>query len=239
MLAQNEVMASVSGDYDDVDKWLPQSRLLITYTAGPMLDDRRSAFVRDWLHAGGRWLALHGSSGGKAVRVEGSRLRKMVKTSHHETLGAFFISHPPVRRFQVDVSGEESVFTRDLPQAFEVVDEPYMVEVHDLEHTKVLLTAALGPDPAPGQFGFAYDHDTALLPDGKTRVLGYTREAGLGGVTYIALGHCHSPQTNSQPMVDASVDPEGKTPATLRVTWEAPAYQRLLANSVAWGMGDS
>ncbi len=32
------------------------------------------------------------------------------------------------------------------------------------------------------------------MPDSKTRVLGYTRALGKGGVAYIALGHCPSPE---------------------------------------------
>ncbi|MBI2765325.1 MAG: ThuA domain-containing protein [Chloroflexi bacterium] len=234
LLERKEVPASVSGDYQDIDKWLPISRLLITYTAGPILDDRQALFVRDWLRSGGRWLGLHGTSGGRAARVEGSQRRKMVKSAHHEALGAFFINHPPVRRFQVNVADPQSPLAADVPESFEVIDEPYMIEVQDLAQSRVLLTAKLGPDNS--NFGFLYDKDTALLPDGQTRVLGYSREVGEGGVTYIAIGHCHSPTTNSQPFVDKSVEPEGKTPARLRATWEAPAFARLLENSVDWGM---
>jgi hypothetical protein len=162
----------------------------------------------------------------------------MVKMSHHETLGGFFINHPPVRRFQVDVAeGEEGVLTRGLPRAFEVIDEPYMIEVLRPESARVFLTAELGPDASPPGFGFIYERDTALLPDGKTRVIGYTRGVGSGGVTYVALGHCHSPSTNSQPFVDQNVDPQGKTPPLLRATWEQPAFSRLLGNGIEWGMG--
>ena len=75
------------------------------------------------------------------------------------------------------------------------------------------------------------------MPDGKTRVLGYTRDLEKGGVTYIALGHCHTPATNVQPFVDKSVDPDGKTPPVLRQTWETDAFQRLLRNAVTWGVG--
>jgi hypothetical protein len=111
-----------------------------------------------------------------------------------------------------------------------------MIEVQHPADSKTLLTAELGPDNSPRGFGFVYDEDTALLPDGKTRVLAYSRDVGAGGVTYIALGHCHDPASNVQPFVDRSVDPDGKTPATLRVTWETPAYQTLLRNCIAWGV---
>lgn len=237
ILERHGIPASVSNDFDDVEKWLPRSRYLITYTAGPVLGNEQAVAVGAWLKAGGRWLGLHGTSGGKAARIEGNRQRRMVKMEHHETLGAFFINHPPVRRFQVDVINHDDVLTRGLPANFEVIDEPYMVEVLRPEQSRILMTAQLGPDLSPAGFGFVYDGDTALLPDGKTRVIAHTRDVGDGGVTYVTLGHCHTPATNSQPYVDASVSADGKTPPTLRVTWETDAYKRLLSNAVEWGMG--
>ncbi len=236
-LREKEVPASVSNDFDDVEKWLTRSKLLITYVAGPYPNEAQDGAIRRWLEHGGCWLGLHGTSGGRAVRYsETDRRRKMLKLDHHETLGGFFLNHPPVRRFQVRVSDAGDALTDGLPQSFEVIDEPYMIEVQDPATTRVLLTAELGPDTSPPGFGFAYDEDTALMPDGKTRVLGYTRDIGKGGVMYIAIGHCHNPSTNVQPFVDTSVDPEGKTPPTLRQTWETAAFQSLIRNSIDWGM---
>jgi uncharacterized protein len=232
-----EVPASVGNDFTDVERWLPISKLLITYVAGPYPDAEQTKAIRQWLYEGGTWIGLHGTSGGRAARMgEGDRRRRMVKLDHHETLGGFFLNHPPVRRFRVDVGDAQDDITRDVPQSFEVIDEPYMIELQDRPNTRVLLTAELGPDSSPPGFGFAYEQDTALEPDGKTRVLGFSRELDKGGVVYIALGHCHTPATNSQPFVDASVDPEGKTPPVLRQTWETPAYQTLIRNSIGWGM---
>jgi uncharacterized protein len=232
------IPASVDNDYGNTPAWLTRSRLLITYTAGPHADDNTAAAIRRWVEEGGRWLGLHGSSGGRAARVsESDPRRKMVKLDHHDVLGGFFLSHPPVRRFNAEVVDDAGVLTKDLPQSFEVIDEPYMIEVLHPETTKVFLTSPLGPDPLPGKFGFVYDKDTALMPDGKTRALGFTRPVGQGGVTYIALGHCHTPTTNSQPFVDKNVDPEGKTPGTLRQTWETVGFTRLLHNAIEWGMG--
>ena len=49
------------------------------------------------------------------------------------------------------------------------------------------MTTELQRDPSPPGFGFVYDRDTSVLPNGKTRVLGYSRQMGKGAVTYIAL----------------------------------------------------
>ena len=236
VLAESEIRATSANDFADIEKWLPLSRLLITYVAGPMLSDEQAASVKLWMASGGRWLGLHGTSGGKAARIEGTRQRTMVKTDHHRALGGFFINHPPVRKFQVDVPDSGHAIMRDIGAPFTVVDEPYMIELQTPATSRVLLTSELGPDVSPPGFGFRYEKDTALQADGKTRVLGYSQEVGEGEVVYIALGHCHSPATNSQPFVDVSVDPEGKTPAYVRTTWETPEFQRMLRNAVAWGM---
>lgn len=236
LLEEGHARATVANDFADLARWLPTSRLLITYVAGPFLDDERSAAVRQWLEAGGRWLALHGTSGGKAVAVSGqSRARQMVKTSHHATLGCFFLNHPPVRRFRVEVADREHPLTRGVPASFETVDELYLIELQEPARAHVLLTTELPRDPSPPGFGFHYERDTSLMPDGKTRVLGYVREMGQGAVAYFALGHCHNPTNNVQPFVDQSVDPSGATPKLFRGSWETPAFERLLHNAIAWG----
>jgi uncharacterized protein len=238
LLAEQEVSASAANDFVDVERWLPVSRLLITYVAGPYPDAQQTSAIRRWLENGGRWLGLHGTSGGRAVRLaEGERRRRMVKLDHHEVLGSFFLSHPPMRQFRVDVADAPGIFTEGLPSTFEVVDEPYMIELQQPESSRVLLRAELGPDESPPGFGFAYDRDTALMADGKTRVLGYTRDLGQGGVTYIALGHCHNPASGGERRADARLAADGKTSATLRCAWEVEPFQRLLRNSIAWGMG--
>ncbi|MFQ5381078.1 MAG: ThuA domain-containing protein [Dehalococcoidia bacterium] len=233
MLDEKGIPASVGNDFNDVERWLAISRVLVTYVAGPYPNDEQNAAIRGWIEEGGHWVGLHGTSGGRAARIGDGRRRAMVKTGHHDTLGGFFINHPPVRKFRVDVANPAHPLARDLPEHFEVIDEPYMIELQHRDDTDVLLTAELGPDVSPTGFGFHYEEDTALEPDGKTRVMGFTRTVGAGKVTYIALGHCHTPATNSQPFVDENVDPEGKTPLLLRDTWEKPAYATLVANAMA------
>ena len=141
---------TVSSDYAGLDRWLPPARLLLTYVAGPIPSDEDHAHLRSWLEAGGRWVALHGTSGGKAARVErdGRRGRMMVRQPHHRTLGGFFLNHPPVTRFTVTVAAEHPL-TAGLPHEFDAVDELYLVEVQDPDATEVLLTTQLDADPSP------------------------------------------------------------------------------------------
>jgi type 1 glutamine amidotransferase len=236
MVAENpQIYATVGNDYADIARWLPETRLMITYAAGPYPTDEQNDLMREWLEGGGRWLALHGTSGGKAARL-GEHRRRMVKGSYHDTLGSFFLNHPPVRKFRVEVVDRSDLITKGLPASFEVADELYMIELQHPESTKILLTTELANDPSPPGFGFVYDKDTSLLADGKTRALGYSRQFGRGGVAYIALGHCHSPANNVQPFVDSSVEPSGKTPLTFRGSWETPEFNQLLRNGIEWGI---
>src|SRR5262249_38283386 len=71
LLAERDIPASVANDFADVERWLPLSRLLITYVAGPYPSAAQCAVLRAWLEAGGRWLGLHGTSGGRAARPRG------------------------------------------------------------------------------------------------------------------------------------------------------------------------
>ena len=230
--------ASVACDFSDIGDWLPRSELLVSYVAGPYPDDDQCEALAQWLAAGGRWLALHGTSGGRAVPLpDGKPGRTMARLRHHEVLGAFFLNHPPIRQFRVDVADREHPLTRGLPEAFDVNDELYLLELRDPEATVLLTTSDLAAtDRAPREFGFTYGEDTSVGADGRTRVLGYVRECGAGAVAYFALGHCHSPTTNIQPWVDASVHPDGTTPPSFRGPWESAAFTKLLENGIGWGL---
>jgi type 1 glutamine amidotransferase len=233
LLAERDIPASVANDFADVEKWLPISRLLITYVAGPYPDAAQTRSIRSWVEAGGHWLGLHGTSGGRAERVEGSRQRRTVKSEHHALLGSCFLIHPPICEIRVQVSDTESPLTQGLGTSFVVEDEPYFVELQDPGSTQILLTAEYGPSAVSPAIGTLYPSDTSLLPDGKTRVIGYTRQVGKGGVSYFALGHCHNPAIRAA----RAPDPADKTPPTFRGPWETEAFGTLLRNAIAWGVG--
>ena len=233
LLAEHEVPVSVANDFADVEKWLPVSQLLITYVAGPYPDAAQCRVIEQWLEAGGHWLALHGTSGGRAERVEGMRQRRTVKTEHHALLGSYFLTHPPICRIRVDVRAPGHPLTRGLGPSFEVEDEPYFIELQDPGSTEILLTADYGPNATSPAIGTLYASDTSLQPNGKTRVIGYTRPVGEGGVTYFALGHCHNPAIRAA----RPADPADTTPPIFRGAWESDAFLTLLRNAIALGKG--
>lgn len=228
LLAEGDVAASVANDFADIAKWLPVSRLLITYVAGPYPDAAQCSVIQTWLAEGGHWLGLHGTSGGRAERVEGVRQRRTVKTEHHALLGSRFLTHPPLCKFRVDVRDASHPLTQGLGSAFEVEDEPYFIELQDPASTKILLTADYGARAVSDSIDKLYGSDTSLQSDGKTRVLGYTREIGRGAATYIALGHCHNPASREGRPAD------GTTPLIVRGAWESSAFTTLLRNTIAW-----
>jgi type 1 glutamine amidotransferase len=232
LLAEQDVPASVANDFTDVETWLPVSRLLITYVAGPYPDPAQCRAIQQWLEAGGHWLGLHGTSGGHAERVEGMRQRRTVKTEHHAVLGSYFLTHPPICRIRVQVRDAGHPVTSGLPAWFEVEDEPYFIELQDPGATQILLTAEYGPGAVSPSIGTLYERDTSLQPDGRTRVLGYARQVGDGGVTYVALGHCHNPAIRAARIAD----PADTTPATFHGAWESDAFVALLRNAIGWGV---
>jgi hypothetical protein len=226
-----DVRATTASDYSDLADWLNGADLLITYVAGPIPDEPQNQALNDWLNQGGRWFALHGTSGGKAARVKNGR--QMVRTAHHDTLGCFFLNHPPIRRIHVDVQAEHPL-TRNLPAHFDVDDELYLIEM--LGPATTLLTTDMPADPSPPGFGFYYPKDTSVQADGHTRVLAYEKVIGDGAVAYLALGHRHSPLTNSQPYVHESVVADGKTPLQFDGAWQTSVFGQLLDNALAWGL---
>src|ERR1700720_3433599 len=155
LLAERDIPASVANDFADVGKWLPLSQLLITYVAGPYPDAAQTGAMRQWIEAGGHWLALHGTSGGRAERVEGSRSRRTVKSEHHALLCGRFLTHPPICEFRVEVTADHPL-TRGLGSSFVVEDEPYFVELQDPASTQILLTADYGPGAVAPSIGTLY-----------------------------------------------------------------------------------
>ena len=230
LLDERQIPASVANDFADMEKWLGVSRLLVTYVAGPYPGAEQCGRLKSWLEAGGHWLALHGTSGGRAERVEGLAQRRTVRTEHHELLGSMFLTHPPACRFRVDVRDAQHPVTKGLAASFEVEDEPYFIELRNIASAQILLTADYGAKGSWPVVEKLYGTDTSVQPDGKTRVLGYTRRIGDGAVTYLALGHCHNPAIRAA----RPSNPADTTPPTFRGAWESDAFTRLLRNAIAW-----
>ena len=233
LLAEQDVPASVANDFADIEKWLPVSRLLITYVAGPYPDAAQCRAIQPGSRRAATGWACMAPAAAARERVEGVRQRRTVKTEHHALLGSFFLTHPRFASFASMCVTPITLLTRGLGASFDVEDEPYFIELQDPGSTRILLTADYGPTPYHPASGL-YGSDTSLQPDGRTRVLGYTREVGKGGVTYFALGHCHNPASRA----GRTDDPTDTQPPTFRGSWETDAFIALLRNAIAWGVGE-
>lgn len=214
------------------------TKLLVTYTAGPTPDDAQTAAMKDWLEAGGRWISFHGSSGGKAEKPRpGEKHRRMVRMPVHEIMGNQFLNHPPMRKVQVtrhSAAPQNHPLLSGVPDSFEVEDEPYLVKLTDPANTTVLLTTKITDDQARtprvhgrgsagnGGSDMLYDDHPALEgPSGDTVTVAYEKKQGKGGVVYIALGHCHSQAQRGQMF-------EGP--------WAVDGFKTLLSNTIKWGL---
>src|SRR3546814_12741823 len=84
--AEDQLTVTTANDFHDVERWLPGTELLITYVAGPYPAGTGNAALSSWLENGGRWLALPGTSGGRAVKTEpeGRPGKKRVKSERTE-----------------------------------------------------------------------------------------------------------------------------------------------------------
>ncbi|MXW55013.1 MAG: ThuA domain-containing protein [Gammaproteobacteria bacterium] len=234
MLYRHRFHTTVAQDFSSLDERLQSADFLVSYVAGPYPNDDQTRLLEQWLSDGGKWFALHGTSGGRAKRLsDASNRREMVRLPHHDLLGAYFLNHPPVRRFKVRVEVGEHALFRGLPSEFEVEDELYLVEPIGVDNP--LLSTELVEDPSPPGFGFHYTEDTSIQSDGKTRFLGTERLVGKGAVCYVALGHTHSPSTNMQPFVDSSVNEDGTTPTTFRGPWSNDHFLKIVENAMDWG----
>lgn len=222
LLAEHdEFRVRVQPDYEDADAIVAGS-ILVSYTCDVRPGERAQRMIRDWVEAGGRWVALHGTNAaldlGGANGVESPRAFPLWA----DTLGTQFIAHPPIQPYRVDVApdiADEHRWLVDGIEAFETDDELYLCDYPDRDRLIPLLqTTWQGEAP-----GFVDIDWTTADP---THLVMYLRPLGLGAVLYNTLGHCRghydmAPEIPYYPRVE-------------RCSWELPAYHELLGRSFRW-----
>lgn len=152
-----KLVGTFCSDYSNLDKWLKYADVLICYCSGPVADEENTKVLQKWLEDGGKMIGIHGTAGGFARRVndadfkdalypgevhsKGNAPREYVKKDFHDTLGAFFMAHPPIHTFSVHCEEPEHPVLKGIPTDFDVADELYLIELQgDLKDYKVLLT---------------------------------------------------------------------------------------------------
>jgi type 1 glutamine amidotransferase len=208
-----EVRARVAEDYRDRDA-IAAADFLVTYTCDVRATEAEQQALADFVAAGGRWLALHGTNSVMEFTEQGVAAPRS-QPLLMRTLGSQFLAHPPVGRFRVRVSQPDHPLVAGI-EDFEVEDELYLCELHG-ERELLLETSFAGRVP-----GFVEGD----WPDAAPRPVAYLRAVGLGAVLYNTLGHCRGPY-DMRPIVDVY-------PRVERCAWELPVFHELLRRGLAW-----
>ena len=225
LLAGHDVVRTrVEDDYGRIGLLEGTGAVLITWTCDVRPTPQQAEALADFVHRGGRWLALHGSASAiDAPPPDGPRVftTPRVLGVVAEVLGSQFLGHPEIAPYRVEVSAPDHPLVAGIAP-FSTTDELYVSEVH--EPIEVILSA-----PYAGSCrGFAEGQDV----DGDWPVL-HLKHTGAGTACVLTLGHCRGRFDLQDQGVDDLVVLD-------RVAWDSPEYRTLLRRTVAWAVhGDS
>jgi uncharacterized protein len=218
LLAEDtSVRTRVFEDYSNLDA-IRGADILITYTCDVTPSLQAQEALRDWLAAGGRWYALHGtnsvlrllSEGPNAGLWDAPRWAPLMM----DLLGSQFISHPPIEPYMVTVADPSHPLVAGV-EPFETTDELYHLECHGDLHV-LLKTECTGPGT-----GFV---EAADAPG--THPVMYIKPHGAGAVLYNTLGHCRG-HYDLQPLAPW-------WPTVDRCAWDLPVFYDLLRRGIGW-----
>ena len=210
-----ELRTSVACDYGQVGA-LTSEDLLITYTCDLVPTTEQTAILSDWLHAGGRWLALHGANSLLHFAKDGTVETPNTAPEFMALLGTRFAAHPPIDKYKVHVTRADHEMTAGL-RDFQVVDELYLTD-RTADIDVLLHTQFTGTCPEFGTRDWAEDQVPVL----------YQRSVGNGAVLYLTLGHCRG-HYDLAPLAPFYPHPE-------RCAWNYPIFYELLRRGIQWGM---
>lgn len=218
LLAEDPAIRTrVFEDYENIEA-IRAADILITYTCDVTPSLKAQEALRDWLQAGGRWYALHGTNSVLRFLTDGPnkdlwdapRWAPLMM----DLLGSQFISHPPIAPYTVTVADPDHPLVQGI-EPFETTDELYHMEYHGDLH--VLLET----DCTVEGTGFVEAADAI----GSQAVM-YLKDHGKGGVLYNTLGHCRG-HYDLQPMLDW-------WPTVDRCAWDLPVFYELLRRGIGW-----
>ncbi len=217
LLSEHEdVRTRVAESFADTDA-IAKSDFLITYTCDLRPTEEEEVALREFVAAGGRWIALHGTNAILDFTNEGLYCPRSHNT-FMETLGSRFLSHPPLQPDKGKVSDTAHPLVKGL-DSFEASDEIYLCEYYG--EVKPLLETRY-----TGTFQAGYVENE--WPNDDPRLVAYTHSVGDGEVLYITLGHCCG-KYDMRPMQD--------TTDVVRGSWENPVYIELLRRALHWAQG--
>lgn len=214
LLAEDDrVRVRVFEDYSNVDA-ISAAHFLISYTCDVVPSMIEQEALRNFLAAGGRWYALHGTN--SILRFLKSGLVDSPNWAPHfmETLGSMFIAHPPIAPFRVTVADPGHPLVRGV-DSFTTSDELYLMKTYGELH--VLLETEYE--------GKAEGFVESDWPRANHPVF-YLKGIGKGAVLYLTLGHCRG-HFDMQPLMRWY-------PQIERGAWDLPVFYELLRRGIAW-----
>jgi len=208
------VRTRVAEDYRDVDA-LAASDLLVTYTVDVVPDETGAQRIRDYVAAGHRWFALHGTNSVlRYVKGKGWDAPRSAPL-FMQTLGSQFVAHPPIVPYRVEVTMPGHPLVAGI-EPFDADDELYLSELHP--PLQVLLHTRYAGEAA----GFV-ERDWSR---DEPRPVCYLKRVGDGEVLYLTLGHARG-RYDMQPLM-------AEYPQVERGSWKTPAFYELLRRGLRW-----
>jgi type 1 glutamine amidotransferase len=218
LLAEDDrLRVTVAADYADTEK-IAAADFLVTYTCNLVPTEPQQVALSDYIEAGGKWLALHGTNSILKFLEDGRVDSPEIAPVLMKTLGTQFIAHPPIQPFTVKTADESHPLVKGVGE-FETDDELYLSRIHG-DITQLLYAEYTGEAN-----GFVEDQ----WPDDAPRPLYHINNLGSGEVLYLGLGHCRG-HYDMQPMMDYY-------PAIERGSWDKPQYYELLRRAIRYCAG--
>jgi uncharacterized protein len=220
LMSENEKLrVRVAENYHDVDA-IRAADFLVTYTCNLVPTATEQQVLHDFVAAGKRWFALHGTNSILKFLADGRVDSPASAPLLMRTLGTQFIAHPPIQPFRVRIADRAHPLVTGIEE-FETDDELYLCRIHGKLHT-LLETSYSGKAP-----GFVEDN----WPDNSNRPVYYLHSVGAGEVLYLNLGHCRG-HYDMQPLIKYY-------PKIERGSWQLLQYYELLRRGLAYCARDA
>ncbi|MEC7551422.1 MAG: ThuA domain-containing protein, partial [Pseudomonadota bacterium] len=107
-------------DYENLEA-IKTADCIVTYTCDVVPSLAAQEALKEWLNAGGRWYALHGTNSILRMLDDGLWDAPRWAPAFMNLLGSQFISHPPIEPYKVIVTQPDHPLVKDV-DAFETTD---------------------------------------------------------------------------------------------------------------------
>lgn len=215
LAVHERIRTRVFEDYRDIDAILAAD-VLVTYTVDVVPDEATAERLRDWVAAGHRWFALHGTNSIlKWSKADKAWQAPRTAAVFMATLGSQFVAHPPIAPYRVEVTAPAHPLVAGI-EPFGADDELYLSELHP-PFELLLHTRWTGETPLFVDREWRADEPRPVM---------YLKTVGDGGVLYLTLGHARG-RYDMQPLME-------EYPEVERGSWKSPAFHELLRRGLGW-----